>query len=314
MTYQTGQLVEAIDYNNIIPFVNDQWGVGNGKIGYGQPEQILPVAVDQLVGENKWNELGNRVNVISLQKGSPLGGILVNNNNTISYYSNYGFPNIPGQVILSQRGSYLSWARLNTSPPPSIVSFSNNWRDKVTFTITYTFANANATRYFFNAGGQLSFNFFQTGVGYFSYVMAQLCNMAGTIFFSQTSPISSYVRINNVNYNGITKIGGSGSAPIITDQGYYQLKTSYTTLLQQNYNLAGDFANSNIAVKAKTNGFQTVNGDNGNILQFQIVFSMVPNAFVAGGLGVRCFINYPTNIYLQNVWGTVGFSASVTGA
>jgi hypothetical protein len=41
MTYASGGLIEAVDYNNFAASVNAIWGTGSGDRGYGQTDTVL---------------------------------------------------------------------------------------------------------------------------------------------------------------------------------------------------------------------------------------------------------------------------------
>jgi hypothetical protein len=115
-------------------------------------------------------------------------------------------------------------------------SGTNPWT--ITFTQTVTFASANATRYFFNAGGlvKLMYGKSSTGTDH-DPDWNTLAGQPGSIFFSGRVN-STTNTIAGQAYTGTTRIGGTGGTQttLATTTGYYNLTAgaAATTIFQLN--------------------------------------------------------------------------------
>ena len=117
-------------------------------------------------------------------------------------------------------------------------SLSTTWSDKFVAKFTVNFGSADAARYFFNNGGQIAINSGHgtTIANTINNLINDLCGDAGTLIISSptsTSPNSGVVRISGINYTGLVKVGGSGTAPrsVLADANYgfyYFYGSSYT--------------------------------------------------------------------------------------
>ena len=75
MTYASGGLIEALDYNNFAASVNAIWGVGSGTYGYGGANIAnVNVSGAEIVTAVQWNTLISRLDSITNhQTGTGLG-------------------------------------------------------------------------------------------------------------------------------------------------------------------------------------------------------------------------------------------------
>jgi len=165
MTYTTGSLIEATDYNGFAANtsnanVNDIWATGSGDKGYGQTA-LSTVAVGGTVTATQWASLVNNIASMASHQGStitsrtaPVAGnvisVLANvNTDLTTVTNNRGNAAAVGTEIVSFTGT--------TSKTGATGSGTSPWT--ITFTHTVTWADANAVRYFFNAGGRVRVRF-----------------------------------------------------------------------------------------------------------------------------------------------------------
>lgn len=339
MTYSQFNSIEASDYNTLVggePTVsanslNAVWGTGGGKYGYGQPA-VANILSGTTVTDTNWDTL---VSTIS-SAGSHQGVIL----NTM-------VPPDPGNLISVINGVQTNLNTLYSSAldcraqgttSNSSVTVGTTWVNFALFTHTVTFANANAARYFFNAGGQIALTPSHPNGSEINNLVYQMAQDFGTMVLS--SPNSGTMRVGTplslagaATYNGVTKIGGGGAANRVSvspNYGYYGLQTSNVTLMTQLANTASNpanYRNSFISVQAKTNGTQGSNGDNGTVITIYTTFDEVPGTgrgsppqlqptglVVSAGTNVDISIRYPSTDYIANTWGTVTVSGTSSTA
>ena len=337
MAYSRGGKIEKGDYNdNIVGSttstsstnINTIWAVGSSKAGYGQTaisnvSQFGKVSGDDWVGligtinkiRSHTNTAGSAYDTTKFQTGQPVTYVPSVTTDISSLYTN--------------KNNAVAQAGTVTADTVTVTN-STTWLDYLTFTHTITFANGNAARYFFNAGGQLALTFSHpTGSGANAYFNA-LATALGTIVIS--SPNTGTVTIAGTDYNGVTKIGGSGINSATTtnwqNYGYYGLTTTYTEVYRQTGSgLTGfggvSYNSSYISISVKTSAVQGSNADNGATITIQVTFDEVPNGLInSANTSVALTVRRPSTTYLTNTWGTVNavtgtnisVSGSVTGA
>ena len=141
-----------------------------------------------------------------------------------------------------------------------------------------------------------------------------LATQCGTVVLS--APATGTATIVNNVFNGVTKIGGSGSPNISRNLGYYGLTTSEQQIFLQrpiSLGAAGYYVDSYISVTARTNGTQGSNGDNGSVITIKTTWDQVPDGLVvSAGTSTTVAVRYPSASYLPtNTWGTVTVNGSV---
>ncbi len=157
MSYSQGGLIEATDYNGFAASVNALWGNGSGNRGYGQSNTLSTVAATNTVTATQWATLINRIDSMRQhQSGVTSGLTLPNAGDTIAFLST-----LSGQIStidtnrLSRNVGTVQLATANAS---------GTWNGTVQAVreCRFTFSSANAMRYFFNAGGTVTFNTFNS--------------------------------------------------------------------------------------------------------------------------------------------------------
>jgi hypothetical protein len=142
-----------------------------------------------------------------------------------------------------------------------------------------------------------------------------LASNVGTVVLS--APSSGSVTIGGVSYNGITKVGGGGNSPTISQNtGYYALTTANATVFTQTASTGpSGYLSTFIRFIVKSNGTQGSNSDAGSAITVYTIWDEVPDGLtVATGSATTMTLTPPETTYLANSWGTVTLSGTVTGA
>ena len=316
MTYAQYGSIQAADYNGLVGgnpvtgsgSLNSVWATGGTTSGYGQTAEGN-VAVGDSVTAAKWANLINKTASAASHQGTSITSVTAPaTGGTITFISS-----VPTNLT-SIYSSRLN-AATQGATDSNAVAYGSSWLNALTFTQTVSFANGDAARYFFNAGGQLKIvptHAATSGAG--NTLFNGLASNVGTVVMS--APTSGTITIASTSYNGITKIGGGGSAPTIsTNSGYFAMTTSNANVFTQLAGGATAYLNSFIRVIAKSNGTQGSNGDTGSIITLYTVWDEVPDGLTVGsGSTVTLTVVAPETTNLANTWGTITLAGSVTGS
>lgn len=255
MTYSSGGLIEATDYNGFVSTssanINVVWGTGSSDYGWGETA-LATVSANTTITATQWATLVNQITTMSNQTGvaitsrtAPVAGntiaILANVNTDITNISTYrGNASAVGTQFTSWSGT-------------SGKTGSTAGGGQIVFTHTVTFPSANAARYFWNAGGLVKIQFGKSSTGDFGDPewndLAQ--NLCGAIFISGRVNGAAQT-IAGTSYTGTTKVGGSGTPSLLTTTtGWYQLTTSNSIIYKQ-YADTAPYTSNYIQVEAKT--------------------------------------------------------------
>jgi len=239
MSYTSGGLIEATDYNNFVTAspngVNQWWGTGaGGTAGWGQTD-LSTVSAGATVAATNWASLvntlssgGSQTNTAITSRSAPTTGTLISVLSNVStdltnIYNNRANAALSGSQFTSWTGT--------SSKTTGTGSVRNAWT--ITFTHTITWASAAAARYFFNAGGRIKIETSKTSTGLdadeewndlANTLMSDLFITAG--FTTQT--------IAGASYTGLTRSGGTGTPTInLTTAGWYNIGTTATDIYRQ---------------------------------------------------------------------------------
>lgn len=316
MTYSSGGLIQASDYNNLVGgeptttanTFNAVWATGGAAAGYGQTA-LSNVAVGDTVLASSWANLVANTSTAATHQGSSITSVTSPvSGGTITFLSA-----IPTNIntIYSNRLN----AATQGSTASNTATRATTWTNSLLFTFTATFANGDATRYFFNSGGQIKFTFTQPTGTPLANGYSSLATACGTLVESaQSSGTSTIV---GTSYTGFTKVGGTGTPTVLsTNTGYFALSTANTTLFTQETGTPVGYASSSISLIGKTNGTQGSNSDNGNVLTFYSVWQESPStgATVTAGGEVTMTVVYPETTNIANTWGAATLTGTVTGS
>jgi hypothetical protein len=227
MTYSSGQLIEATDYNGFVSTtaganVNGVWSTGSTDSGWGQ-SALATVSPAGSITATQWASLVNTISSMASQTGTsitarsaPVAG------NTIEILTalNTDLTNITANRLnaVANGSQFTGWTGTNSK---TAGTSGSPWT--ITFTNTVTFASADAARYFFNAGGRIKIDVSKTATGEtgdpeWNDLANTLC---GDIYITGGTATQT---IAGANYTGTTKTGGTGSPNILlTTTGWYDL-------------------------------------------------------------------------------------------
>lgn len=312
MAYSSGGLIQASDYNtfngattaNVSGTLLTVYSTGKGNAGYGQTISV-PTNVSastDTVTATQWTTLVNAINVVRKHQsgagftniGTYTVGTTINATNDVSGNLTNSYTN---RLNYQAEGTTTTGSTFS----PSFTAANDTNAQTIQFSRTATFANADAARYFFNAGGQLNFvvsSITNTGA---TSRGADIGNLAVTNFASK--------RIRAANAGARTGTGGTVNSDATTNAGYYSLTTANTTLTQIT-STATAYTGDVFYLLAKTNGVQGSNSDNGTILTLSANIFMAAQspAFNDGytvAINHRVDVIYPSTSFLANTWGSV---------
>jgi hypothetical protein len=326
MTYSSGGLIQATDYNGFASTtaganVDDIWGTGATDKGYGQSTTLGTVAAGATVTATQWADLNNRISSMASHQGTsitsranPVAGGTISilaalNTDLTNLTTNRGNAAASGT-------QFTAWS--GTSSKTSATGSGNDaWT--ITFTHTITFANAASARYFFNAGGRIKWETSKTSLGTDADdEWNDLANtLVGDIYITGGTATQT---IAGTPYTGTTKIGGTGTpTTLATTTGFYDLTTSPVTIYKQfadTYSYTDQFIQINASVNA-----------GGTIITLTTTWvdpggALFPNDNISGGSATTgisfgtapaTVVTYfpPSTTYLTATWGTPTVAASV---
>lgn len=314
MSYAQFDLIEASDYNNLVGgnptttanTLNATWAVGGGQAGYGQTA-LGNVSVGQIVASSEWANLVNRTSSAASHQGTSITSVSAPVSGGIVTFLSAIPTNL--QTIYASRGNAASQGTTISNT----VTTASTWTNQATWTHTVTFANGDAARYFFNSGGQIKMtcSHGNTTPGV-NQALANLCTATGTVVMSGQN--SGNRTIAGTAYQGVTKIGGSGSVETLAaTRGYFGLTTSNVTIFDQNSGQSPYTTVMDVVYLARTNGTQGSNSDNGSVVTVNsIMRESGPNGVVGTGSTVTCTVTPPSTTHISNTWGTITIAGSVT--
>jgi hypothetical protein len=225
-TFATGNAAGTGD--NGTANLNTLWGTGTLDYGYGETgSTIAAVSAGSTITAAQWNTLLGRIETIGAHQGT-----------TVTDYSTLSAGNtIAALADVSGDISDCFSNRLNAAASGSTVTtsgaatYGSSWQSSISGVHRITFASANALRYFFNAGGLITFTFSRSGgtTNDKNTEWSDLATKMGTITFSGSASHT----VNSVAYTGTTQTGGgaggAGSAKSTIDA--FALTTSYQQLI-----------------------------------------------------------------------------------
>lgn len=317
MSYAQNGLIQATDYNTLVGVspsstantLNTVWAVGASTAGYGQTA-LAQVSAGDTITAAQWANLINTTANAGSHQGTSLTSITApTTGGTVTYLSA-----LPTNVQSIYTGRNNASAQGSTTS--NTATYGSTWASALTFTHTVTFASGDAARYFFNAGGQIKITMSHPAGSGINSLFNSLATACGTIV--QSAPTSGTVTIASTAYNGITKVGGSGSATLGTNTGYYALTTANAQVFSQTATTGpAGYLSTFISVNVKSNGTQGSNGDAGSVITIYTLWDEVPNGLtVSTGSAVTVTLAPPATTYLPQgaSWGTPTVSGTVTGS
>jgi len=330
MTYSSGGLIQATDYNGFAndtggANVNGVWATGSTDSGYGQTA-LSTVSAAGTVTATSWASLVNTISSMASHTGTTItsrsaptagetiGILAALNTDLTSITTNRGNAVASGTEYGTFSGT--------TSQTAATGSGQTAWT--ITFTHTVTFGSANALRYFFNAGGIVRLKYGKSSTGTDNdpdwNTFAGLC---GSI--NLTGRVNSAAQtIAATSYTGTTRIGGSGGTQttLATTTGWYNLTGSPTTIFQLNNATApysGEYirttatATSSTVLTLVTTWVSDGSSGAGTTANISGGTATTSPSTTITGTAPTTLVTYipPSTTYLSASWGTPTIAASV---
>jgi len=319
MTYSTGNLIAATDYNTFTSGINTPWNTYYGQTALGTVATggtVTAVQWDSVV--NTIASLGNHQPTTITSRSAPTAGTtiaaLANVQTDITNTSNNY---LNAYAVGSQ---YTAWTG-TSSKTAATGSGSSAWN--ITFTHTMTFASTAAMGYFFYAGGYVQLQFGKSSTGtvadteWNTFIGANGAGgvVAGKVIFTSSSTSKT---IASVAYTGTNKTGGTGTPSVLaTGIGFAQLTGSAQTIYTQ-YDTGTAYSGNYVTITAYTSGstiiFTTTWHDNGDTnpgSTAQISGGTATSGTTFGTAPTTILTYYPPETtYLTNSWGTPTVAAT----
>jgi hypothetical protein len=329
MTYSSGGLIQATDYNtfagNTTAGLNRVWSTGAGDAGWGQTD-IATVAASGTVTATQWativNNLatsGTQTNTTLTSRTAPVTGniigILANVSTDITSVTTNR-----GNAIAS--GTEYGVFSGTTSKTTATGSGQAAWT--ITFTHTVTFPSANQARYFWNAGGIVRLKYGKSSTGTDSDPdWNTLAGWCGTI--NLTGRVNGATQsIAAQAYTGTTRLSGSGGTEttLATTTGWYNLTASPATIFQLNNSTSpysGEFirttatATSSTVLTLVTTWVSDGSSGAGTSADISGGTATASPSTTITGTAPTTLVTYlpPSSATLSNSWGTPAIAASV---
>lgn len=307
MTYSVGGLIEASDYNlfnggssgvSVSGQLNSVWGIGNGTNGYGQTTGAN-VSVGNNVTASQWATLINNLNNARKHQAgggytnltAPVTGNRVDYISTLSSRLTDAYTN--RLSFNATRGTTITGSNdVNTFGEVIDTNVFNTSR-----TATITFGSSDQARYFFNAGGALSF-------------FCAATDLAGTNRSNALQACIGIAPSSGLQY--ISTFGAndnSGSFNYTTrnlNRGYYQAEFGNYLELALLY-AGAPYGSTYAQIIFDAGSSDTTRGSTGNIVRIRL--NMYAPADPGGGsiiIQTTCRVDIlpPSTTYLSNSWGT----------
>jgi hypothetical protein len=331
MTYSSGSLIEAVDYNGFAnntvgANVNTVWGTGSGDSGWGQASTLTTVATGTDVTATQWANLNSRITSMAAQtnttitsRTNPVVGDIIGilsavNTDLTNCTTNRGNAAASGTISTDWTGS--------TAKTTATGSGQSPWT--ITWTHVITFPSADQARYFWNAGGLVRLDMSKTvNVTDADPDWNSFVGTVGVLYVSGRVNSTSQT-IAGANYTGFTRAGGSGTpSPFANTTGWYTLGPGApaTTMFQLNSSVSpytGNFIRVTAAVNAGrttltlvttwSSSGTSVEGSTANISGG----TDTPSPYVSFGTApaVLCRFLPPATTTLTNSWGTPTIAAT----
>lgn len=319
MTYSTGGLIEATDYNGFVSTtaganVNNVWSTGSGDAGWGQ-SALATVSAAGTITATQWASLVNTLSSMGAQTNTTITARTApTTGSTIAVLAalNTDLTNITNnrQNAAAVGSQFTGWTGTNSKTSATAGPFT------ITFTNTVTWASADAARYFFNAGGVIKIDVSKTATGdlgdpEWNDLANTLC---GDIYITGGSATQT---IAGTAYTGTTKIGGTGAPTVLaTTTGWNDLSPgAAATIVYKQFADTAPYTSNYIQHAIAKNAGSTA-------LTITTTWVAADSDPISGGTAASgatpgtapaTIVTYfpPSTTYLTNTWGTPTVSASV---
>jgi len=310
MTYTTGNLILATDYNSFATSVNSVWNTN-----YGQTS-VSPVAAGGTVTATQWATLNTTIASMANHQGT---AITSRTNPTVGSIIST-LANVAADIAscvsnsanaATQGTQYTAWTG-TSSKTSTTGSGTASWT--ITFTQAITFANTTAATNFFNSGGlvKIQYSKISTGLSSDTEWNTFINTVVGTIYLSSTGASKT---INGNTYTGTTRVGGSGTPTILTTSTGFAQLTSSPTVIYKQFDSGAAYSSNYVQTTAQVSGavltLVTTWYDAGDPLGSAISGGSATTG-ISFGSAPTTVATYtpPETTYLTNVWGTPTVAAT----
>jgi hypothetical protein len=246
MAYQAGDTILDDEYNTFVNSGSSPFGLnhfaGTGALNYGLGESaVATVNAGETINASSWNTLFTGMATIGAHTADTLTSrSAVSAGDTIAIKAAVAADLVT--LAASVAAGSPNTTALTTSGILQQPASSSTWTGSFTTQVSATFTNANTMRYFFNAGGKLRIDPIRTGNGGSDGASGKdgawdnLYNAVGNLDIASQATTRSGSG-ETLDTNGLSI-------------GFYELTTSYQTLLQ----LSDDsypYTANNIKIEAK---------------------------------------------------------------
>lgn len=297
----------AVDHNTAN--VNTVWGTAaTDDKGYGQSGNLSTVSAGSTITATQWVSLLNRVSTIANHQGSSITAITnPTTGDTIAAYTALS-TNI-STIFNNRRNAAANGTDITSG---GTVSGTNTWYTQQQTVYTVTFSSETAARYFFNAGGRIGLSFSRSGgtANSKNTGWSNLCTAAGTVYFTGGSGDAT---IAGTTYSGTDKVGGSGTATVADNTGWFDYTGTYVEIFKQ-YDATYLYTANYLKVEAYKSGATiyyrvTLVDDAADTTTFPDGASSTADK-VDGTLTATMVIKPPSTTYITNTWGTPTMSGT----
>ena len=232
MTYSSGGLIQAADFNTFATNLNAVWSTGTGNSGWGQTSIASVVGGTGVVTATNWATLvnslatsGSQTSTTITSRSAPTTGTLVSILANVATDTTNVTTN---RANAASSGAEVGYASGTTSKTTATGAGTTAWT--ITFTHTVTFPSADQARYFWNAGGRVRLQFGKSSTG--TDIDPDWNTFAGYPGSLYLTGIAGSKTIAAVAYTGTTRIGGSGGTQttLSTATGWYALTGTPTAI------------------------------------------------------------------------------------
>ena len=323
MTYSTGGLIQATDYNGFVSTTSGANINATWNTTYGQTS-LATVSAAATVTATQWATLNSTISSMSAHQGTtvtsrtnPVAGNVISvladvNADIGSCYTNRYNAATSGTQYTAWTGT----ASFDSGIANASGNVQGGWT--ATWTDTITFANATAASNFFGAGGLVKIQFSKTSTGTpgdleWNSIVGTIC---GTVYLSADATSKT---INGSTYTGTTVVGGTGTPTVLaTGTGFNQLTGANTTIYQQFATGAAysdNYVLCNAVVSGSTLTIYTVWYEGGNqpVGSSTTLTGGTATTGISFGTAPATVVTYipPETTNLTNVWGTPTVASSV---
>ena len=307
MTYASGGIIQATDFNTRVSAVNALWGTGANANGYGQTGTVSTTSTGTVVPATDWATLIARISSMNQHQvnnttgvpSQPTSGSIITYLNTLD-----------SAITTINTNKLISYASATVPAFDAAGTAANStaWTTTATRRFTVTFSSGDAARYFFNGNGYIEVNFVnnaQTGNSKSTYWQA----------FLATGVKQHILRANASYYTGTGFTPNTNA----TTSGYYNLTRGLQTFFTV-YDTPSsvDYVNNNMSIQYGIGSAQNIssNGDNGNVIVINVTMNDVAgdvfNDSVSGNTVVQVRAVKPESTYLTtDAVGTITIAANV---